>query len=183
MLRRHFEDQDAEPQAAAAAWEDWDLVWCQPNGRPADPHVDWEEWRALLKEAGITKNARLHDARHTCGTLLGELHVDMHVIQRILGHAQISTTRIYTEPTDPLTRDAADRMGRALWPDEKPPAGLSAGEARHAAALTEALASGDPDRIRKALQAVRELPAEDEPQLEVQRGDDDGANGSGETAG
>jgi hypothetical protein len=26
----------------------------------------------------------LHDARHTCGTILGELHVDMHVIQRIL---------------------------------------------------------------------------------------------------
>jgi integrase len=121
MLRKHFEDQDAERATAGSAWEDWDLVWCQPNGRPADPHVDWEEWKALLKEAGITKDARLHDARHTCGTLLGELHVDMHVIQRILGHAQISTTRIYTDPTDPLTRDAADRMGRALWPDERPP--------------------------------------------------------------
>ena len=79
----------------------------------------------------------------------------MHVIQRILGHAQISTTRIYTDPTDPLNRDAADRMGRALWPDEKPPAGLSADEARHAAARTEALASGDPERIRKALRALR----------------------------
>ena len=112
MLRKHFEDQDAERDAAGPAWEDWDLVWCQPNGRPADPHVDWEDWKALNKEAGITKDARLHDARHTCGTLLGELHVDMHVIQRILGHAQISTTRIYTDPTDPLTRDAADRMGR-----------------------------------------------------------------------
>lgn len=55
--------------------------------------------------------------RHTAGTLLGELHVDMHVIQRILGHAQVSTTRIYTDPTDPLTREAADLMGRALWPD------------------------------------------------------------------
>jgi site-specific recombinase XerD len=134
MLRQHLEDQDAEREAAGPAWEDWDLVWCQPNGRPADPHVDWEDWKALLKEAGITKDARLHDARHTCGTLLGELHVDMHVIQRILGHAQISTTRIYTDPTDPLTRDAADRMGRALWPEEQPPAGLSAGEARHASA-------------------------------------------------
>jgi len=28
------------------------------------------------------------------------------VIQRILGHAQVSTTRIYTDPTDPLTREA-----------------------------------------------------------------------------
>ena len=65
-------------------------------------------------EAGIKKDARLHDARHTCGTLLGEQHVDMHVIQRILGHAQVSTTRIYTDPTDPLTREAVDRIGSAL---------------------------------------------------------------------
>ena len=37
-------------------------------------------------------------AGHTAGTLLGEQHVDMHVMQRILGHAQVTTTRIYTEP-------------------------------------------------------------------------------------
>jgi integrase len=73
-----------------------------------------------LAEAGITKNARLHDACHTCGTLLGEQHVDMHVIQRILGHAQVSTTRIYTDPTDPLTREAVDRLGSMLWPQPEP---------------------------------------------------------------
>jgi hypothetical protein len=79
-----------------------------------DPRDDWEEWKALLSESGINKNARLHEARHTCGTLLGEQHMDMHVIQRILGHAQVSTTRIYTDPTDPLTREAVDRIGRVL---------------------------------------------------------------------
>jgi site-specific recombinase XerD len=84
-----------------------DLVWCQPNGYPIDTHVDWEEWKEILGQAGI-KDVRLHDARHTAGTLLGELHVDIHVIQRILGHAQVTTTRIYTDPTDPLTREAAD---------------------------------------------------------------------------
>jgi site-specific recombinase XerD len=31
----------------------------------------------------------------------------MHVIQRILGYAQVTTTRIYTEPTDLLTREPA----------------------------------------------------------------------------
>ena len=106
----------------------------------------------------------------------------MHVIQRILGHAQISTTRIYTDPTDPLTRDAADRMGRALWPEEQPPAGLSVGEARHASALTEALASGDPERVRRALQAVRESTDETEPQLGMQLGDGADLGGRDETA-
>lgn len=169
MLRRHFEPNARRP---GPAWGDWDLVWCQPNGRPDDPHVDREDWKALLIETGITKDARLHDARHTCGTLLGELHVDMHVIQRILGHAQISTTRVYTDPTDSLTRDAADRMGRALWPEEQPPAGPSADEARDGAALSEAVASGDPERIRQALRGLRERGGKPEPQPEVQQADD-----------
>ena len=69
--------------------------------------VDWEEWKEILGQAEI-KDVRLHDARHTAGTLLGELHVDIHVIQRILGYAQVTTTRIYTDPTDPLTREAAE---------------------------------------------------------------------------
>lgn len=77
-----------------------------------------EEWKEILGQAGI-KDVRLHDARHTAGTLLGELHVDIHVIQRILGHAQVTTTRIYTDPTDLLTREAADRIGGLLWPDEE----------------------------------------------------------------
>jgi site-specific recombinase XerD len=120
-LRRHFASQNTEQQAAGDAWDNRDLVWCGPEGRPIDPHDDWEEWKTLLAESGITKDARLHDARHTAGTLLGEQHVDMHVIQRILGHAQVATTRIYTEPTDPLTREAAGLIGKALWPDGDQP--------------------------------------------------------------
>ena len=119
VLHEHFEDQAAERESAGPSWEDWNLVWCQPNGHPIDTHDDWEEWKALLVEAGILKDARLHDARHTAGTLLGELHVDIHVIQKILGHAQVTTTRIYTDPTDVLTREAADSIGGLLWPDAR----------------------------------------------------------------
>jgi integrase len=86
----------------------------QPDGRPIDPDGDWDEWKALLAEAGITKDGRLHDARHTSGTLLGEQHVDLHVIQRILGHAEVSTTRICTDPTDPLTRGVVGGLGGPL---------------------------------------------------------------------
>jgi Phage integrase family len=115
--RRPWQDSSGVGRPAADTWQDWDLLWCRPDGRPIDAHDDWEEWKTLVAEAGITKNARLHDARHICGTLLGEQHVDMHVIQRILGHAQVSTTRIYAAPTDPLTREAVDRLGSMLWPE------------------------------------------------------------------
>lgn len=88
-----------------------------PNGRPIGTHVDWEGWKEVLARAGL-RDVRLHDARHTAGALLGELHVDIHVIQRILGRAQVTTTRIYIDPTDLLTRESADHIGGLLWPEE-----------------------------------------------------------------
>jgi integrase len=152
-LRVHFATQDTERKAAGDDWQDWDLVWCMPDGRPIDPHDDWDEWKALLAEANITKDARLHDARHTCGTLLGEQHVDMHVIQAILGHAQVSTTRIYTDPTDALTREAADKIGGVLLPEA---AETRAGQLQIADELRRALEENDAERIQRAVQAAQE---------------------------
>ena len=103
-LRAHLEAQRVEREAAGGGWQEWNLVWCQPNGFPIDTHGDWEEWKEILGQAGI-KDVRLHDARHTQERYSGELHVDIHVIQRILGHAQVTTTRIYTDqPTHSRAR-------------------------------------------------------------------------------
>ncbi len=35
----------------------------------------------------------------------------------LLGHAQIGTTRIHTDPTDPLTPEAVGRVGGMPWPE------------------------------------------------------------------
>lgn len=116
ILKAHKATQDAERRAAGDAWQEWGLVWCGPDGAPIRARDDWEAWKALLRTGGIEADAyRLHDARHTAGTLLGEQGVSIHVIQRILGHAQLSTTRRYVQPTDPLTTDAVSRIGGALW--------------------------------------------------------------------
>ena len=115
FLRRHRKNQSTERLAAGEAWEDWDLLWCQPNGRPIDPHDDWEEWKHLLKQAGVQKDARVHDTRHTAATLLLEHGVDIRVVQQILRHSQLSTTKRYTHVTDKLAHDAAKRIGNALW--------------------------------------------------------------------
>jgi site-specific recombinase XerD len=113
-LRRHRALQNEERLAAGSVWEDWDLVFCQPNGRPIDPRADWAEWSELLQRAAV-RQVRLHDGRHTAATLLLEQGVHVRAIQRILGHSDVRTTEAYTHVGHELTRDAARRMGAALW--------------------------------------------------------------------
>jgi integrase len=57
----------------------------------------------------------VHDARHTAATLLLAQGVHERVVQEILGHAQARMTRHYTDVLPEVARDAADRMGAALW--------------------------------------------------------------------
>ncbi|MEV0801799.1 tyrosine-type recombinase/integrase [Kribbella sp. NPDC050281] len=114
LLRAHKAAQAAERLAAGSAWEDRDLVFCRPDGRPIDARDDWGSWQSLLEAAGVPP-ARLHDARHTAATLLLEQGVDIRVVQEILGHSSLAMTKRYTHVTSRLARDAADRMGKALW--------------------------------------------------------------------
>jgi integrase len=114
ILKAHKAAQAAEQLTAGDQWEDWDLVFAQPDGRPINPRRDWDEWKKLLKAAGI-RDARPHDARHTAATLLLEQGVDIRVVQELMGHSSLAVTKIYAHVTNKLAKDAADRIGKALW--------------------------------------------------------------------
>jgi len=114
VLRQHKITQDSERERAGELWHEYDLVFAQPTGRPIDPRRDWDDWVTVLDEAGV-RRVRVHDGRHTAGTLLIEQGVHVRAVQEILGHADVRTTQRYTHVADAVTRDAAQRMGGALW--------------------------------------------------------------------
>jgi integrase len=114
-LRAHRAAQLEERIAAGPLWQDHDLVFAQPNGRPIERKSDWRAWKALLREADV-REVRLHDGRHTAATLLLSEGVHPRVVMEVLGHAQMrTTTDTYSHVLPALGRDAADRMGSALW--------------------------------------------------------------------
>ena len=66
-------------------------------------------------DAGVSGRVTPHMLRHTAATQLIEAGVDIRYIQRLLGHASLSTTEIYTHVSDGALRRVvsdADVLGR-----------------------------------------------------------------------
>ena len=71
----------------------------------------------LAKSAGLKRRITPHMLRHSAATMLIEAGIDIRIVQRLLGHASIATTQIYTQVTDNALRRAlegADVIGRLL---------------------------------------------------------------------
>ncbi|GGS03814.1 hypothetical protein GCM10010169_55730 [Micromonospora fulviviridis] len=66
LLRKHSDEQDQERATAAQLWEGGDWLFAMPTGGPVNPRTDYDEWKRVLKLAGL-RDGRLHDARHTAG--------------------------------------------------------------------------------------------------------------------
>lgn len=114
VLRAHHDGQAEERQAAGDLWEDHDLVFCGPDGKPLDPRRDWTEWGDILMAAGVPHHG-VHVQRHTAATVLIDEGVALSVVQEMLGHSDIRVTRGYVHTSSPVARDAAARMGAALF--------------------------------------------------------------------
>lgn len=118
---RHKQEQNRERELAGELWEDFGLVWCQPNGRPIDARADWEDWKALLREAGV-RDARVHDGRHTAATMLLLQGIDEQTVMAVMGWSDRRMLRRYQHVIDELREEASKRVGALLWGEAEKPA-------------------------------------------------------------
>jgi integrase/recombinase XerD len=78
--------------------------WLFPNrdgANPVNQHVLGRTFRAAARAAGIPQPVTAHALRHSYATRLLEHGVDTRIVQILLGHANISTTAVYTHLTEP----------------------------------------------------------------------------------
>lgn len=85
------------------------------NETPVDTaHVD-RAWRSIRKRASLPDGARLHDLRHTAGSLALEAGMPLPLVSKMLGHKSVATTaKIYAHVLDAMAAVHMERFGDAF---------------------------------------------------------------------
>lgn len=109
-LEAHRRDLDRERQEAAKVWQEHDLVFPSPDGRPRDMAYLSFTFHRGLRRAGLPR-LRIHDLRHSAATHLLTKHVHPKVVQDLLGHSTIAITLdTYSHVMPALAKEASEHM-------------------------------------------------------------------------
>ena len=80
-------------------------IYLNARGRPLSRVSVWQLVKASARRAGIEERISPHTLRHSFATHLLQGGADLVVVQELLGHADISTTQIYTHVDREYLRD------------------------------------------------------------------------------
>jgi integrase len=110
-LKKLKKTQNEEKLAAGTAYEVEPWVVVNEVGVPIHPESYSDKFEVQVRKAGVPK-IRLHDTRHTCGTLLHLRGVPTAVIAAWLGHARASfTLATYVHSQDEALAEAGQMLG------------------------------------------------------------------------
>lgn len=99
--------------------KDIDYVFTDEMGNRFKPRYIEDAFPKILERNGLRK-IRFHDLRNTCASLLVSLDVNMKVIQKYLGHSNMSTTAdIYSHLDANATGEAGMKLGKHLADDDE----------------------------------------------------------------
>lgn len=104
LLRRYLVERERNGPTGCEA-----LFLSNRNARLTDRQIA-NRLQYWLKKAGIQKHITPHGLRHTFATHLYSATNDLLVVQKALGHRDISTTQIYTHLVDGRLEEALERL-------------------------------------------------------------------------
>jgi integrase len=113
-IERHRERQTLERTQARDLWREGDWVFTNRLGGPVHPTVDYEAWKALLRQAKVHQS-RLHDARHTTATMLLVLKVPLPAVMQIMGWSDASVAKRYMHVPNEFVAAIAAQVGGLIW--------------------------------------------------------------------
>ena len=106
-VRRYLADARAAwPGARGAPW----LFVGPRGGRPLTRVGIWKLLKRYGREAGVARELTPHVLRHSFATHLLDHGADLRAIQMMLGHADLSTTQIYTHVHEARLRAIYDQF-------------------------------------------------------------------------
>ena len=93
------------PELLKKSSKETSVIFLNARGTPLSRQGIWKNLKQLAREAGLSDTITPHTLRHSFATHLLENGADLRVVQELLGHANVSTTQIYTHITKHRLKD------------------------------------------------------------------------------
>jgi integrase len=110
LVRQHHDAQVLQALQAEAAWQDNDLIFCQPDGRPWNPDYVTRRFKRLAAQAGVRVLTLHEGGRHTGNSLMRDADVDQELRMREVGHSNKSVNDRYTHPLEEAHLAGAEQV-------------------------------------------------------------------------